>query len=119
MATYKSYVLMKMKNPKYYSLVNSEDIDKVPLTPITIVPEAKFKILNFASIHESKIIVPYTNAIVVTDGVNLRVTKFGIDKFYEIVDIGDGFFNLVCRKSKNHFYTHARTYEKTSACFIL
>ena len=87
---------------------------KVPLIPIRKLQLGKFKIQNYENVRTcnnfEKIIVPFT---IYETGIT------GTDKFYEIIDLGDGFYNLICRKSKEHFYAHARKYEKTSSCMIL
>lgn len=83
-----NYVLVK-KGHSFYALVNVENIEKVPIRGIRVLPSNKFRILNYDKI------IANTRKIVVQVVLDKKIY------YFNVIDIGDGFFNLMLNTDYN------------------
>lgn len=117
---YETYVLVKMTSERY-ALVSIENIGKVPLVPRLTLPDGKFKIQNFESIKTSHnlddIEISYSTSRKYRSAQYGDITETN-SEIYTIVDLGDGFFNMMKRRTKYEDMIFHHTNEPSS-CNIL
>ena len=94
---YETYVLVQMTSDRY-SLVSIENIGNVPLIPIKTIPSHKFKIQNYENIKSveksNNIEVSYETTRKYRSETYGDITETN-SEIYTIVDLGDGFFNMM------------------------